>query len=265
MVSTKYIRNHEHRGNHKELIMAKKKRKFSCEFSSRELIFLVISFVCIATLLFALGFKIGQGWQLSLSPALLGKDDKDRTKDVNPPGLTIMAKSEADRLKAEEEKAQEDLTFFEILPNKGKIKLEDIKPNVTPEYTSASQASMPDKADMAREKDREKERMAGKKQGTPQEVRLSTNPEDTIQLGAEKKYTIQVSSFKDKAQAQILEARLRKKGFPSKLVTVEIKDSGLWHRVRVGSYMDRKEAEKIAAQLRVQEYVPTFITFLYDN
>lgn len=264
MIGAKYGKNYELRSNYKEFIMTKKARKYGYEFSSRELIFLVISFICIATLIFALGFKIGQGWQLTLSSSLLTKADKVNKKGDNPQQLTAVAKAEADRPKVESQKAQEDLTFFEILPNKGKLKLEDIKPQITPEYAPIYPASA-SKTNGSKEKEKEKERIVEKKKENVDALKPSTNLKDSIHLGEEKTYTIQVSSFKDKAQAQNLEARLRKKGFPVKLVSVEMKDSGLWHRVRVGSYKERKEAERVAEQLRAQENVPTFIAFLYTN
>ncbi|MBI4595913.1 MAG: SPOR domain-containing protein [Candidatus Tectomicrobia bacterium] len=250
--------------------MAKRVRKFSYDFSSRELCFLVISFICIATLIFALGFKIGRGWQLSLTPSIFGQGSRGHAEDDNPQSTTLMARSEADRAKVGDKKPVDDLTFYEILPNMGKIKLEDIKPQITPEYLPITPVSTSSKdLSSAMEKDKEKERAREKEREKERanlaQANASSTPIVPIQLGGEKKYTIQVSSFKDKAQAQALEAKLKKKGFAAQIATVEIKDSGLWYRIRVGNFKDRKEAEKVAEQLRLQEHVPTFIAFLYAN
>lgn len=273
MINTGYMKGHSLRSEYKESIMAKRVRKFSYDFSSRELVFLVISFVCIATLIFALGFKIGRGWQLTLSPSLADQDNKNKTADdsVQQP-TTLMARSEADKARVEEKKPAEDLISFDVLSNTAKIKPEDIKLQITPEYAPPPPVATPAKdstsskdKEKEKEKAREKEKAKEKEKESLAHANVSASPVMPIQLGGDKKYTIQVSSFKDKAQAQTFEAKLKKKGFAAQITTVEIKDSGLWYRIRVGNYKDRKEAEKIAEQLRLQEKVPTFIAFLYSN
>ena len=65
---------------------------------------------------------------------------------------------------------------------------------------------------------------------------------------------IQVLVSKDRAAAESLRKKLRTKGFTVVLVS----ERGA-HKVRVGPYADRTEAERIAGILREQEHLSTWI------
>lgn len=54
--------------------------------------------------------------------------------------------------------------------------------------------------------------------------------------------TIQVASLKDRTEAGRLVANLKKEGYPAYLSEVALPKKGLWFRVRVGSYADKKQA-----------------------
>ena len=65
---------------------------------------------------------------------------------------------------------------------------------------------------------------------------------------------IQVFASKDRAAAEAVRRRLRAKGYTALLVS-----GGGTHKIRVGPYADRVEAEKQAAILRDQEHLTTWI------
>ena len=67
--------------------------------------------------------------------------------------------------------------------------------------------------------------------------------------------TIQVGAFKERAAAEAIVKRLKGKGYSAYLVPVS---DGLFN-VRVGSFTDREDAERILAKLETQEKFKPFI------
>ena len=61
--------------------------------------------------------------------------------------------------------------------------------------------------------------------------------------------TIQISSHKDEETAQKIVDQLKKKGFEAFFTTVDLKDKGKWHRVRVGKFPDSASAQQAAKEV----------------
>jgi cell division septation protein DedD len=64
------------------------------------------------------------------------------------------------------------------------------------------------------------------------------------------RYTIQVAAVQTSDNAERLVMKLRKKGYPAYQVRVQVKGKGVWHRVRVGAFKNRTEAERMLAKLK---------------
>lgn len=62
-------------------------------------------------------------------------------------------------------------------------------------------------------------------------------------------YVLQAGSFQKLAEADSLKARLALMGVESSIQTVKV-DQSTWHRVRVGPYRDRQQANRIRAKLK---------------
>lgn len=62
-------------------------------------------------------------------------------------------------------------------------------------------------------------------------------------------YVLQAGSFQKLVEADSLKARLALMGVESSIQTVKV-DQGTWHRVRVGPYRDRQQANRMRAKLR---------------
>jgi len=73
-------------------------------------------------------------------------------------------------------------------------------------------------------------------------------------------YTVQVGAFEEATVAEKLSHQLQKKGYPAYTMVKRIPEKGVWHRVRVGRYANRAEAEGIVAQLEQREHLSGFIT-----
>jgi len=71
-----------------------------------------------------------------------------------------------------------------------------------------------------------------------------------IAASVEKKgsYAVQIASTKDKAEAEKLKERLVAKGAAAYVVTSEIKDKGIWYRVRIGHKLDEVKARELVTK-----------------
>lgn len=72
----------------------------------------------------------------------------------------------------------------------------------------------------------------------------------------EEGYTITVGSFREAANALKLTSELQGKGYQASILPVTISGQGSFHRVRLGGYRSRAEAEQVAKVLREREKLP---------
>jgi len=75
----------------------------------------------------------------------------------------------------------------------------------------------------------------------------------------EGKYTIQISSFLERDQAQNLVRWLRERKYPAFLTTAEIPGKGTWHRVRVGRFTTKEAAARYQKELENQIHLRGFV------
>ena len=73
-------------------------------------------------------------------------------------------------------------------------------------------------------------------------------------------WTIQVSSFRSKALAEELRARLQTRGLDAYLLSAATEEGRVRYRVRVGAYQSRSEAERVASELRSERTLSPFVT-----
>ncbi len=75
---------------------------------------------------------------------------------------------------------------------------------------------------------------------------------------APKPYAIQLYSFKDLGRAQATLEELKKKDLPAYLMTQDLKEKGIWHKIWVGGYATRDEAAQGLVEMR-KTYPDCFI------
>lgn len=76
------------------------------------------------------------------------------------------------------------------------------------------------------------------------------------------RYTVRVGSFKEQERADRLASDLRKKGLDAFVWTAQVPQKGKWHRVGVGRFENRKEAELYAKGLKERTRLETVVTNL---
>lgn len=84
----------------------------------------------------------------------------------------------------------------------------------------------------------------------------SSQPKPASKKAVEKKgrFTIQIAASKDIKSAERLVATLRKKGFQAYQIRAEVAGKGVWYRVRVGAFEDRRAAKKFLEKLKASRY-----------
>jgi cell division protein FtsN len=85
-------------------------------------------------------------------------------------------------------------------------------------------------------------------------------PPATPSPGDQPLWTIQVSSFRSRALAEELRARLATRGFDAYLLSAATEEGRVRYRVRVGSYQSRTDAERVAADLRGERALSPYVT-----
>lgn len=61
---------------------------------------------------------------------------------------------------------------------------------------------------------------------------------------------LQVGAFKEEGDADNLKAKLALLGIESKILTSDVPDKGIWHRVRVGPFNSAADIDKVRGQLK---------------
>ncbi len=95
-----------------------------------------------------------------------------------------------------------------------------------------------------------------KKRETPDKKKAAKTLQDSRTSASSKKtdtgriLTIQVASLKDPKAADKLVTKLKKKGYDAYRTTADISGKGIWHRVRIGYFKNRADAQKILNRLR---------------
>lgn len=72
-------------------------------------------------------------------------------------------------------------------------------------------------------------------------------------------YEIQVASFKNPDDADAFAEELRKRGHRAYRQAAYVPEKGLWHRVRVGPFKAKYQAEKYQRELEAAERISTFL------
>ncbi|MBT3821897.1 MAG: hypothetical protein HOG04_10925 [Nitrospinaceae bacterium] len=91
----------------------------------------------------------------------------------------------------------------------------------------------------------------GKTANTPKSVVAPRPP----RVAARPRYTIQVVSVKEPAYALKIHKKLREKGFAVFIQRVDLKAKGVWLRIRVGKFSDKKAAAQVLRALHAKTTV----------
>lgn len=212
--------------------------------------FILILFVC--GWMFVLGILVGRG----TAPVQF---DVDKLKKDLLNELKAAVEKEKEEKKAAEATASSDpvspdgkaLEFYEDLKST-KESQENINMGAAPKQEilplSVPQKEVPVKEIQVKEP---KIAKVNEKTIAPAEIKPLKSPEPALPEIAAKGpvYTVQIASVKDQESADKLVGDLVKKGYPAYRSSGEVQGKGTWHRVRIGEFREKSEAETVLARL----------------
>lgn len=193
------------------------------------------------------------GWMFFLG-VLVGRGTSPVNFDIDDLGKKI-ARLKKMALKAEEMKAQEadpvspdvksELEFYEALKTAEKrdplvLARREPKVDIKTETTRQSQPSSAIPNITAKT-----EKSLDSKKNN--EVKTKA-PDNESEINIEKtgrQYSIQVASLKDQAEADRLVEKYKARGYRAYRASAEVRNSGVWHRVRIGPFTNQSEALQI--------------------
>ncbi len=201
------------------------------EFSldARQVFYVLFGAAILATLLFVLGLLIGKRLEARAANRTLCGASLDELDRFVPPDM--------------------DFTFHKVLVRKVR------NPNLPPEvYETANldepspageQASRPPAGEASAKEAGQKERNA--------------EPKPRVQRP---RFTLQVGSFRSRAEAKALLEKLRRAGWKPYLVVKHLRGRGTWYRVRVGRFATWKASLKAKARFEKAWHKTAYVTRL---
>ncbi|MFP2906334.1 SPOR domain-containing protein, partial [Pyxidicoccus sp. 3LFB2] len=101
-------------------------------------------------------------------------------------------------------------------------------------------------------------RTVGKEGGTLKEAiaRAAQPPAQAVKGGA---FTLQLSAFQDRQEADRFAARLRNKGYAPYILAAEVPGKGTWYRVRMGSFATKDAASRYLSDFKRETQLDAFV------
>lgn len=87
-------------------------------------------------------------------------------------------------------------------------------------------------------------------------ARATQRPTEAVPGGA---FTLQLSAFQTREEADRFVARLRDRGYAPYIVAAEVANKGTWYRVRMGSFPSREAASRYLADFKRETQLNAFV------
>jgi len=170
---------------------------------------------------------------------------------------------------------QDEFTFFKTLTDKEvKTVSIDLKPG--PNKTGGASENKQTTA--------ESPKTAAPAPPAPKERKPETKPEKTASLSPPKetpvktqkppvthesmkaapsratlRYTVQIAAYPEKGLAEDEVRKMKKRGYAAFIASSELPGKGMWHRVRLGSFLNRAAAERLQKDIRTKEGISALV------
>ncbi len=231
---------------------------------------IVASIVITASLGFLLGFFVGKQMHSppetkSTSVAPLKEKELEQNPQETPVKGLLQQQSETSQVSAPEQKAStpqdqkapESRTTPPVQTTGGNLRdtgvstsekqRDQIESQVVPK-TKQAQATKPSQVSHDKK-----------------DTRIGQDKQQSPKTAATRKYTVQVGAFKNPEEADALKTKMSKKGYKVFVTPTKTKKQDILHKVMVGEYKTRKEAEVLSVKLKNSEGLRTFVTFVMQE
>jgi DedD protein len=219
------------------------KDKIEVSLDSRQIFFLFFGGAVVACLVFVLGVMVGRRLE-----------QRERVAHKAATSAAVDPLAALDELGADEAKAEELLaapapaSVAAAVPVAAPVAA-PVKPETAPPAPRPAAKPEPPKPEPPRP---EPPKSAAKPETKP-------DPAGAADAG-KKKYTLQISSFQERAEADALVARLTAAGYRPFVVVSVVPDKGTFFRVRMGEYASRTDAQGAKAEFEKKEHIIAYVT-----
>lgn len=144
----------------------------------------------------------------------------------------------------------------------------DAQRQVAADDGDADKSARKDKAKKAKARADKKHDKAKKKRD---KVAKADNKHDKAKKKADKparklpKYTLQLSSFAERGEADAFMQKLTDAGYTPYMVTAKVKNKGTFYRVRLGSFMGYKQAIRAKKDFEAGQRIIAYVTRLHRH
>ena len=87
-------------------------------------------------------------------------------------------------------------------------------------------------------------------------ARATQRPTEAVPGGA---FTLQISAFQNRAEADRFAAKLRDRGYAPYIITAEVPNKGTWYRVRMGSFPSKDAASRYLSDFKRETQLQAFV------
>lgn len=217
----------------------------------RRLVLFSLASLAILSLTFTLGIFVGRQWNRS-APAPV---QAEKGKKPVLAGRGGLRDSQAERTG----QIREKLTFYQDLP----APLGSPPPSVSkPGSASAEPAKRAAKsADLPKGPPKPDETAGSERTFVPEPQTPQLIAAQSQTSGPSRQmWTVQVAAYRTPEPAHELRRSLGSAGYDAHVMTASTDDGKALYRVRVGSFLNRSEAEKAAQRLKAERSLSTFVT-----
>jgi cell division septation protein DedD len=238
--------------------------KFDISLEPRQVALLFVLCLVILILVFALGIIVGRGLKnptgVPATAQVVSEAEQppvDAAIDDSEAPAAVPTEDEAPKLKffAEgQQTPQREVSAVPPAPVIPPVEEEATEPAPSAAPVAAAKVEAPPAA--APKPEPKKAPAKAEKKEEPKKV-AKKEPAKSASAG---KFTVQVSAFQNRAQADHLVSNLKNKGYDAYIAQATIPGKGVWYRVRIGKYPNRDAAQSTANTLKRKEGISTYVT-----
>jgi len=232
----------------------KLKDKIEVSLDSRQVFFLFFGGAVVACLVFVLGVMVGKRLEA-----------RERVAHRAATSAQVDPLAALDELGADEQADEkgDDLAFATALaadakkaaaaaPAPAPEKPKEVVKDPAPAASEAAPAPAPAPA------------AAPKKDPPAKEAKDSKDTKEASAKDRDKdkktKFTLQISSFQERAEADALLARLSASGYKPYIVMSNVPDKGVFFRVRIGEYGSKSDAQDAKAEFEKKQHLLAYVS-----
>jgi cell division septation protein DedD len=219
------------------------KDKLEVSLDGRQIFFLFFGGAVVACLVFVLGVMVGKRLE-----------GRERVARKAATSAAVDPLAALDELGADEAAAKDDLAFPAALAGDEKARKRaldaaDLSParSLAPDGTAAIMQGM--------------RAVAVKLAETPPPAAApAPAPAAAPAVAQDAKFTLQISSFQERSEADALAAKLSKDGYKPFIVMSDVPEKGIFFRVRIGEYAARGDAMSAKEEFEKKQKIIAYVT-----